>query len=200
MGDPDLGRNTGHHDESAESTEPAEPAESAEPADGSALPFPARLRRLRARRGLSLADLARRTHYSKGYLSKIETGAKPPTVDVARRCDEVLGAGGELLRRVRDTEVPGPRSAAGPAAGTAAGSAAPAQPPPSPPQSAGDCPYRGLAAFTPQDAGWFFGRVRATAALVERVFERIGSGPLMLVAGSGAGKSSLLSAGLVPAL
>ncbi|MFE3863482.1 helix-turn-helix domain-containing protein [Streptomyces goshikiensis] len=200
MGDPDLGRNTGHHDESAESTEPAEPAESAEPADGSALPFPARLRRLRARRGLSLADLARRTHYSKGYLSKIETGAKPPTVDVARRCDEVLGAGGELLRRVRDTEVPGPRSAAGPAAGTAAGSAAPAQPPPSPPQSAGDCPYRGLAAFTPQDAGWFFGRERATAALVERVFERIGSGPLMLVAGSGAGKSSLLSAGLVPAL
>ncbi|GAA3068832.1 hypothetical protein GCM10020254_10730 [Streptomyces goshikiensis] len=115
---------------------------------------------------------------------------------MARRCDEVLGAGGELLRLVRDTEVPGPRSAAGPAAG----SAAPAQPPPSPPQSAGDCPYRGLAAFTPQDAGWFFGRERATAALVERVFERIGSGPLMLVAGSGAGKSSLLSAGLVPAL
>ncbi|MFD9315435.1 helix-turn-helix domain-containing protein, partial [Streptomyces goshikiensis] len=106
MGDPDLGRNTGHHDESAES---------AEPADGSALPFPAQLRRLRALRGLSLADLARRTHYSKGYLSKIETGAKPPTADVARRCDEVLGAGGELLRLVRDTEVPGPRSAAGPA-------------------------------------------------------------------------------------
>ncbi|MFD6184685.1 helix-turn-helix domain-containing protein [Streptomyces goshikiensis] len=187
MGDPDLGRNTGHHDESAES---------AEPADGSALPFPAQLRRLRALRGLSLADLARRTHYSKGYLSKIETGAKPPTADVARRCDEVLGAGGELLRLVRDTEVPGPRSAAGPAAGAAA----PAAPPPSPPQSAGDCPYRGLAAFTPQDADWFFGRERATAALVERVFERIGSGPLMLVAGSGAGKSSLLSAGLVPAL
>ncbi|MFD3556316.1 helix-turn-helix domain-containing protein, partial [Streptomyces goshikiensis] len=191
MGDPDLGRNTGHHDESAEP---------AEPADGSALPFPAQLRRLRALRGLSLADLARRTHYSKGYLSKIETGAKPPTADVARRCDEVLGAGGELLRLVRDTDVPGPRSAAGPASGTASGSAAPAQPPPSPPQSAGDCPYRGLAAFTPQDADWFFGRERATAALVERVFERIGSGPLMLVAGSGAGKSSLLSAGLVPAL
>ncbi|MFG2709883.1 helix-turn-helix domain-containing protein [Streptomyces goshikiensis] len=186
MGDPDLGRNTGHHDESAESAAPAEPV------DGSALPFPAQLRRLRARRGLSLADLARRTHYSKGYLSKIETGTKPATVDVARRCDEVLGAGGALLRLVRDTDVPGPRSAAGPAA--------PAAPRPAPPQSAGDCPYRGLAAFTPQDAGWFFGRERATAALVERVFERIGSGPLMLVAGSGAGKSSLLSAGLVPAL
>ncbi|MFD4135210.1 helix-turn-helix domain-containing protein [Streptomyces goshikiensis] len=186
MGDPDLGRNTGHHDESAEP---------AEPADGSALPFPAQLRRLRALRGLSLADLARRTHYSKGYLSKIETGAKPPTADVASRCDEVLGAGGELLRLVRETDVPGPRSTAG-----TGGPAALVVPGPSAPQLAGDCPYRGLAAFTPQDADWFFGRERATAALVERVFERIGSGPLMLVAGSGAGKSSLLSAGLVPAL
>ncbi len=62
------------------------------------------------------------------------------------------------------------------------------------------CPYRGLAAFTPQDAEWFFGRERATAALVERIFEQVGSGPLMLVAPSGAGKSSLLNAGLVPAL
>ncbi|MFE0674903.1 DNA-binding protein [Streptomyces sp. NPDC058867] len=62
------------------------------------------------------------------------------------------------------------------------------------------CPYRGLSAFTPQDADWFFGREDATAALVERLFERIGSGPLMLVAPSGAGKSSLLNAGLVPAL
>lgn len=34
---------------------------------------------------------------------------------------------------------------------------------------------------------------------MERVFERIGSGPLLLVAPSGAGKSSLLGAGLVPA-
>jgi hypothetical protein len=35
---------------------------------------------------------------------------------------------------------------------------------------------------------------------VERAFERVGHGPLMLVAPSGAGKSSLLNAGLVPAL
>ncbi|MFF5805055.1 helix-turn-helix domain-containing protein [Streptomyces sp. NPDC012746] len=183
MGDPDLGRNrnTGHQDTSAEPLEPA--------ADGSALPFPAQLRRLRVRRGLSLADLARRTHYSKGYLSKIETGAKRATLDVARRCDQVLGAEGELVRLAREAEVPAARSAAGPDA-----------PSPSRPQSDGECPYRGLSAFTPHEAGWFFGRERATAALVERVFERTGSGPLMLVAGSGAGKSSLLSAGLVPAL
>ncbi|MFF4056174.1 helix-turn-helix domain-containing protein [Streptomyces sp. NPDC001668] len=131
---------------------------------------------------MSLADLARRTHYSKGYLSKIETGVKRATVDVARQCDHILGAGGELLRMVRDT-APAERGQ-GPAAD-------PGEP---------ACPYRGLAAFTPQEAAWFFGRERATAALVERVFQRLGSGPLLLVAPSGAGKSSLLNAGLVPAL
>ncbi|MGW1555829.1 nSTAND1 domain-containing NTPase [Streptomyces sp. NPDC002144] len=144
--------------------------------------FPAQLRRLRRERGMSLADLARRTHYSKGYLSKIETGVKRATVDVARQCDHILGAGGELLRLVRDT-APAERGA-GPGADTGE----PA------------CPYRGLAAFTPQEAAWFFGRERATAALVERVFQRVGAGPLLLVAPSGAGKSSLLNAGLVPAL
>ncbi|UXX96222.1 ATP-binding protein [Streptomyces sp. AD2-2] len=144
--------------------------------------FPAQLRRLRRERGLSLADLARQTHYSKGYLSKIETGVKRATVDVARQCDHILRADGELLRLVRE---------AGPAergAGAAADTAAPA------------CPYRGLSAFTSQDAAWFFGRERSTAALVERVFQRVGGGPLLLVAPSGAGKSSLLNAGLVPAL
>ncbi|MFE9630857.1 helix-turn-helix domain-containing protein [Streptomyces sp. NPDC006463] len=142
-------------------------------------------------RGLSLADMARRTHYSKGYLSKIETGSKRVTADVARRCDEVLGAGGELLRMVRETGPPGVGDGARTGTGTETGTGQ---------QSDGECPYRGLSAFTARDAGWFFGRERATAELVERVFERVGSGPLMLVAPSGAGKSSLLNAGLVPAL
>ncbi|MFI8861109.1 helix-turn-helix domain-containing protein [Streptomyces prasinus] len=148
--------------------------------------FPAQLRRLRQARGLSLTDLARQTHYSKGYLSKIETGTKRATVDVARICDRVLGAEGELLRLAQERP-PGD-------SGRGAEAAAFERP------SDGMCPYRGLSAFTSQDAGWFFGRERATAALVERVFERVGSGPLMLVAPSGAGKSSLLNAGLVPAL
>ncbi|MFJ7903964.1 helix-turn-helix domain-containing protein [Streptomyces sp. NPDC096198] len=142
--------------------------------------FAAQLRRLRRQRGLSLADLARQVHYSKGYLSKIETGAKPPTVDVARRCDRALTAGGALLALAETAtarERAGDNDIGAPA-----------------------CPYRGLSAFTAQDAEWFFGRERATAALVERLFQRIGRGPLMLVAPSGAGKSSLLSAGLVPAL
>nr|WP_268267503.1 helix-turn-helix domain-containing protein [Streptomyces coriariae] len=189
------------------------------PSDGTVPDFPAQLRRLRRQRGLSLADMARQTHYSKGYLSKIETGAKRATVDVARRCDQILRAEGGLLRLLTkspenaeeadDTaKSEGTANPANPAAPATSGNA----------QNAGDaragqgdgvvpgrtafdavCPYRGLSAFTAQDAGWFFGRERATAALVERVFERIGGGPLMVVAPSGAGKSSLFNAGLVPA-
>ncbi|MFE1175194.1 AAA family ATPase [Streptomyces sp. NPDC058773] len=65
----------------------------------------------------------------------------------------------------------------------------------------GVCPYRGLASYRQQDAGWFFGRERSTEALVAqlRAAERTG-GLVMLVGASGAGKSSLLNAGLVPAL
>lgn len=165
--------------------------------DGAAMHFPAQLRRLRVQRGLSLADLARQTHYSKGYLSKIETGSKRVTVDVARRCDDVLRAGGELVRMVRET---GPRGSDGDGtdgSGTDGPGAAGAH---TGPQVDAECPYRGLPAFTTREARWFFGRDRATAELIERVFERIGDGPLMLLAPSGAGKSSLLNAGLVPAL
>jgi WD40 repeat protein len=65
----------------------------------------------------------------------------------------------------------------------------------------GVCPYRGLAPYRRQDARWFFGRERSTEALVAqmRAAERTG-GLVMLVGASGAGKSSLLNAGLVPAL
>ncbi|MFE4665681.1 hypothetical protein ACFRI7_07150 [Streptomyces sp. NPDC056716] len=63
------------------------------------------------------------------------------------------------------------------------------------------CPYRGLASYRQQDAGWFFGRRRSTDALVDQLrdAERTG-GIVMLVGASGAGKSSLLNAGLLPAL
>ncbi|WP_037662665.1 WD40 repeat domain-containing protein, partial [Streptomyces aurantiacus] len=66
---------------------------------------------------------------------------------------------------------------------------------------AGVCPYRGLSSYRQQDAQWFFGRERSTDALVAqlRAAEKTG-GLVMLVGASGAGKSSLLNAGLVPAL
>jgi transcriptional regulator with XRE-family HTH domain len=58
--------------------------------------FGQELRRRRVAAGLSLGQLAHRLHYSKGYLSKIETGRKPGGVDMARMCDEALHADGEL--------------------------------------------------------------------------------------------------------
>ncbi|KOV89720.1 hypothetical protein [Nocardia sp. NRRL S-836] len=59
------------------------------------------------------------------------------------------------------------------------------------------CPYMGLSAFGPQDTNWFFGRERATNALLARMND---NGITMLVGASGAGKSSLMKAGVLPRL
>jgi len=60
------------------------------------------------------------------------------------------------------------------------------------------CPYPGLAAFTRDQAGWFFGRDGLTADLLRRLDAATSrGGPVMVVAASGAGKSSLLQAGLL---
>ncbi|WP_323137031.1 hypothetical protein [Streptomyces sp. NBC_01764] len=65
----------------------------------------------------------------------------------------------------------------------------------------GECPYPGLAAFDEGQARWFFGRDALTAELLVRLDERLRTGgAVALVAPSGAGKSSLLRAGLLPAL
>ncbi|ONI80375.1 hypothetical protein ALI22I_44390 [Saccharothrix sp. ALI-22-I] len=69
------------------------------------------------------------------------------------------------------------------------------------PDADGECPYPGLAAFTAEQSQWFFGRDALTARLVERAAERLDEGgPLVVVAPSGAGKSSLLRAGLLTAI
>ncbi len=59
------------------------------------------------------------------------------------------------------------------------------------------CPYKGLAAFQPADASLFFGR----AQLVDQLISRFSGHPSLLIGGpSGSGKSSLMRAGLLPAL
>jgi WD domain, G-beta repeat len=63
-----------------------------------------------------------------------------------------------------------------------------------------ECPYPGLAAFTSEQARWFFGRARLIAEVTSRIDSSLMEGPLVMVAPSGAGKSSLLQAGLLPAL
>lgn len=62
-------------------------------------------------------------------------------------------------------------------------------------------PYRGLKSFQPEDAGWFFGRQRLTGILVDQLRDQYRHGGLLAVVGpSGSGKSSLLRAGLIPAV
>lgn len=61
------------------------------------------LRRLRREAGLSLARLAELTHYNKGYLSKVENGRKPMTVELAQACDRVLDSHEELVGRAAAT-------------------------------------------------------------------------------------------------
>ena len=56
------------------------------------------------------------------------------------------------------------------------------------------CPFKGLAAFEPEDAAFFFGRERLVAEMVARL---AGAPMLGLVGPSGSGKSSVLRAGLL---
>jgi WD40 repeat protein len=60
------------------------------------------------------------------------------------------------------------------------------------------CPYRGLQAFTEEDAAVFFGR----KAFVKKLVEKLKQEPsfLAVLGPSGSGKSSLVQAGLVPLL
>ncbi len=75
--------------------------------------------------------------------------------------------------------------------------------PPGPAPAGADavCPYRGLEAYDVDDARYFFGREALTTQLVTRLADQLpGAGTLVVVGPSGSGKSSLLRAGLIPAL
>ncbi|MEV8018548.1 helix-turn-helix transcriptional regulator [Streptomyces sp. NPDC086554] len=58
--------------------------------------FGSELRRARIAAGLTLTELAAAVHYSKGHISKVETGGKRPTSELARLCDATLNAHGAL--------------------------------------------------------------------------------------------------------
>lgn len=59
--------------------------------------FGPELRSRRMARNVSLAELAKLVHYSKGYLSRIETGLRPASLALARLCDSVLHCDGALI-------------------------------------------------------------------------------------------------------
>jgi hypothetical protein len=61
-------------------------------------------------------------------------------------------------------------------------------------------PYRGLNAFNERDAVFFFGRETDTTMVLERMSSHLEAGPLVVSGVSGAGKSSLLQAGVLTRL
>ena len=79
--------------------------------------FAEQLRCLMRKRGVSGAELARRAHFTKGYVSLLVNGKRHPPVSTARHLDEILGGGGILTslavrrtgpRAIPDGEVPWP--------------------------------------------------------------------------------------------
>ncbi|MEV3981664.1 AAA family ATPase [Nonomuraea sp. NPDC049758] len=78
---------------------------------------------------------------------------------------------------------------------------APSRRPGRPSPGRSGCPYRGLEPFRISDADIFYGREQLTHDLLAEVAARSAGGGVLVVSGvSGAGKSSLLRAGLLPAL
>lgn len=146
--------------------------------DGPVLRFAEDLRKLRQKAGSPpYRELSRRAHYSSGALSDAAAGRKMPTLPVAlayvRACE---GDVDEWESRWHEVvgELSAPEVAEAPDKG----------------------PYAGLAAFSEEDAEWFFGRER----LVDELCERVREHRFVAVVGpSGSGKSSLLRAGLLHA-
>ncbi|ETK36609.1 nSTAND1 domain-containing NTPase [Microbispora sp. ATCC PTA-5024] len=144
--------------------------------------FSQQLTLARERAGLTVRDVANLVQIPFSTLGGYFSGRHLPPVKPRNLLQDILGACGiidpiqaeewfQALSRVR--RAPGKRPASAPV------------------------PYRGLSSFQVEDAEWFFGRESLTEALVQRIAERR---LLVLVGPSGSGKSSVLRAGLIPAL
>ena len=156
-----------------------------------ALSFAGLLRQLRAGAKLTQEELAAAAGVSPRSVSNLERGInRTAHKDTAVLLAGALGLTGpaeELFVAAARGNVPAAQvlaaaEAAGPRPGPMTGS-----------------PYRGLAVFEEQDAALFFGREAATAQVLERMSRRLAGEGLLVVSGaSGAGKSSLLRAGVLP--
>lgn len=136
------------------------------------------LRKLRELAGTpSYRSLAKRAHYSVSTLAEAAQGRRLPTLEVTLAYVEACGGDREEWA-ARWQE----------AAGLAT----------SGPDADQGCPYPGLAAFQQRDAAWFFGRDDLVGRLVEQLED--GRGLTAVFGASGSGKSSLIRAGLLPAL
>ncbi|WP_405736089.1 helix-turn-helix domain-containing protein [Streptomyces sp. NBC_01537] len=149
--------------------------------------FAERLTDLRVDAGLTIRDLAKAVGVPTSTLGDYFAGRHLPPTRQPELLPELLRACGVVGEREHRSWTDGLRRLRQ-RAGRGAGAAT---------------PYRGLASFRPEDAEWFFGREELVGTLISRLGEMIASGaggPLCVVGPSGSGKSSLLQAGLVPAL
>ncbi|MEV6717475.1 helix-turn-helix domain-containing protein [Lentzea sp. NPDC051208] len=150
--------------------------------DGSSLvEFAADLRLLRAKAGTpSYRDMGRTAHYSATTLSDAANGRKLPSLAVTlafvRACD---GDEAEWEQRWHAIAAELNENSAMTSAG----------------EKVSGAPYVGLRAFGPDDTHLFFGRERLVAEVLGKR-QRL----VLLFGASGSGKSSVLRAGVVPAL
>ncbi len=168
-------------------------------AEQSVLEFAGVLRQLRAEARLTQEELAEAAGLSPRSVSDLERGInRTARKDTAELLAGALGLAGPA-RAVFVAAARGRAPAAEVLAAVRgeASEAPEAQPAESPVWSG--CPYRGLVPFGERDARVFYGRGELVAQLVQRLAGRLDGAGMLVVAGeSGAGKSSLLRAGLMP--
>ena len=155
-----------------------------------AISFAGLLRQLRAEAMLTQEELAAAAGVSPRSVSNLERGinrtAHKDTAVLLAGALGLTGPAAELFVAAARGTVPAERvlaaaDGAGPRPGAVTGS-----------------PYRGLAVFGEADAGWFFGREAAAAEVLDRMSRLLAGTGLLVVSGaSGAGKSSLLRAGVL---
>jgi WD40 repeat protein/transcriptional regulator with XRE-family HTH domain len=146
------------------------------------------LRFLRRRAGMTQMELSIAVGYSDAQISRLEQGLRLPDIPTVEArfmsalcLEDEPGAVARLLElaaTVRREDAP----------------------------ALGLCPYKGLNSFEEADADLFVGREALTSKITERIIalatgDQSKSGRFFVIVGaSGSGKSSLVRAGLVPAL
>ena len=154
------------------------------------LSFAGLLRQLRTEAKLTQEELAEAASVSPRSVSDLERGvnqtARKDTAVLLADALGLAGQAGELFVAAARGKVPAAEALAA-VRGTR----------PQGPVIAS--PYRGLNLFEEQDAAFFFGREAAAATVLDRMSRLLGALGLLVVSGvSGAGKSSLLRAGVLP--
>ena len=168
-------------------------------AEQSVLEFAGVLRQLRAEARLTQEELAEAAGVSPRSVSDLERGInRTARKDTAELLAGALGLAGPA-RAVFVAAARG-RAPAAEVLAAVRGEASPAsEAPPAESLVWSGCPYLGLVPFGERDARVFYGRGELVAQLVQRLAGRLDGAGMLLVAGeSGAGKSSLLRAGLMP--